>query len=311
MAAAMIDPATRETVDAVWGDPAAWEAAGWQWTRLPAISRMINRQVSGDEDVLPEAWFFRRVAQVRPLPLDRVLVLACGGGALERSLVSNGWVRSVVAVDMSARVLAVAEAAARDAGLTGRIDYRLGDMNDLDVDGPFDAVFGVSAVHHCANLKGLFATINKVLVPGGWFFLNDYVGPTRFQWSDADVLQINRLLQLLPDRMAANAAGFTRRGFQRVSAEEVAAFDVTEAVRSADILRVMADHLKVEVCRGYGGSLLHLVLANLGQNFDPAASGDPTGPEYLDLLIRASDHLRATGRSPDYFAAAIARQAST
>ncbi|MFA7429808.1 MAG: class I SAM-dependent methyltransferase, partial [Rhodospirillaceae bacterium] len=92
---------------------------------------------------------------------------------------------------------------------------------------------------------------------------------------------------------------------------EVAAFDATEAVRSADILRVMADHLEVEVCRGYGGSVLHLVLSNLGQNFDPEVSGDPTGPEYLDLLIKASDHLRATGRCPDYFAAAIARQAIT
>ncbi|MFA7431624.1 MAG: class I SAM-dependent methyltransferase, partial [Rhodospirillaceae bacterium] len=259
MAEAMLDPAIREQVDALWGDPAAWEAAGWQWTRLPAVVRMINRQVSGDEDIDPEAWFFRQVARERSLPLDRALVLACGGGALERSLIANGWVKEVVAVDVSPRVLAAAEKAAGDAGLGG-IDYRLGDMNALDVEGPFDAVFSVSAVHHCENLEGLFAGIKKVLVPGGWFYLNDYVGPSRFQWPDAQVLQINRLLQLLPDRLASNAAGYTRRGFQRLSAAEVAAFDATEAVRSADILRVMADHLEVEVCRGYGGSVLHLVL---------------------------------------------------
>lgn len=310
MAVAMIDPATRDKVDALWGDPAAWEAAGWQWTRLPAIMRMINRHVCGDEEMSPEDWFFRHVARHQPLPLDRVLVLACGGGAFERSLLANGRVRSVVAVDVSPRVIDAAKAAARDAGITA-IDYRPGDMNGLDVEGPFDAVFSVSAVHHCENLEGLFAAVRKVLAPGGWFFLNDYVGPSRFQWTDADVLQINRLLQLLPERMTNNAAGYSRRGFHRVGAEEVAAIDATEAVRSADILTVMAGHLTVEACRGYGGSVLHLVLANLGQNFDPEASGDPTGPEYLDLLVAASDHLRATGRCPDYFAAAIARHAST
>lgn len=310
MAMAMIDPATREKVDAVWGDPAAWGAAGWQWTHLPAIARMISRQAFGDEETALDAWFFRQVARDRPLPLDRALVLACGSGGLERSLISKGLVKEIVAVDVSPRILAVAKAAARDAGLTG-IDYRLGDMNGLDVEGPFDAVFSVSAAHHCENLEGLFAMIKSVLVPGGWFFLDDYVGPTRFQWSDADVLQINRLLQLLPDRMTHNAAGYTRRGFRRVSADVVAAVDATEAVRSADIMRVMAEHLKVEAYRGYGGSLLHLVLSNIGQNFDPVVSGDPTGAEYLDLLIKASDQLRATGRSPDYFAVAIARHAMT
>ncbi|MGC2857431.1 class I SAM-dependent methyltransferase [Novispirillum sp. DQ9] len=306
----MTDAATRDMVDAVWGDPTAWEAAGWQWTRLPAITQMINSHVTGDADTDPETWFFRQVARERPLPLDRVLVLACGGGGLERSFVSKGWVREVVAVDLSPRVLAAAEAAARDAGLSG-IEYRLADMNALDVEGPFDAVFSVSAVHHCENLEGLFAAIKKVLVPGGWFYLNDYVGPSRFQWPDAQVLQINRLLQLLPDRMASNAAGYTRRGFQRVTAEDVAALDATEAVRSEDILRVMGENLDVGFCRGYGGSLLHLVLSNLGQNFDPEVSGDPAGPEYLDLLIKTSDHLRATGRCPDYFAVAVARHAST
>lgn len=305
----MTDSRAVDRIDEVWGDPSSWEAAGWQASRLPAVRRMFNRHVTGEDETDAITWFFRRVGRERPLPLGRVLVLACGGGELERSLVAEGRVREVVAVDISPRVIAVAEAAARDAGITG-IRYQTGDMNALDVEGPFDAVFSSSAIHHCENLEGLFAVIRRILVPGGWLFLDDYVGPGRFQWTDAQVLQINRLLQLLPDRMVHNMAGYTRRGFDRVGADVVAAHDPSEAVRSQDILRVMGDHLAVEVCRGYGGNLLHLVLSNLAQHFDPDYSGDPSGPEYLELLIEASDHLRATGRCQDDFAVAIARHAS-
>ncbi|AEO48882.1 ubiquinone/menaquinone biosynthesis methylase-like protein [Rhodospirillum rubrum F11] len=294
-------------VDAVWGNPMAWEAAGWQWERLPAIRRMVNRHVTGDEAIDPLSWFFQRVAKDQTLPVRRALVLACGAGGLERQLISQGWVSEVVAVDLSPGALAAARDAARQAGISG-IDYRQADMNALDVEGPFDLAVGSSALHHCENLEGIFAVVRRVLVPGGWFFLNDYIGPNRLQYDAAQVLEVNRLLQCLPDPLVMNAAGFSRRGFRPASLAEVIAFDPSEAPRSADILRVMGEALEVETVRPYGGNLLYLVLSNLAQNFDPAQSGDAAAPDYLRLLIEASDHWRATRHGQDHFAAAIARQ---
>lgn len=290
-------------VDAVWGDPTAWEAAGRQWGTLPAVRRMMNRHVTGDETLAPIDWFFRRVEAEQSLPLRRGLVLACGDAGLERALIRTGRLAEVVAVDLSPRVIATAEKAARNEGLTG-IVYRQADMNALDVAGPFDAVFSSSALHHCENLEGAFGAIRQVLKPGGWFFLDDYVGPDRLQHDAAQVMQINRLLQVLPDNLVTNAAGYSRRDFRAASVAEVIALDPSEAPRSSDILSVMRATLAVETVRPYGGNLLHLVLANLAQNFDDA-------PEYLELLIEASDHLRATGRCRDDFAVAVARHAIT
>lgn len=297
-----------DRIDEVWGAPEAWEARGWQWSHLPAIGRMVNRHVTGDADMEVFDWFFRQVAREQPLPLKRALVLACGQGRMERSLVERGWIESVVALDISPRIVAVAQEACRQQNISS-IQYQVGDMNDLDVEGPFDIVLGVSALHHCENLESLFGVIRKVLVPGGWFFLDDYVGPNRFQWPDSQVLRINRLLQILPDRLVRDATGMIRRGFHRVSAEEVAAFDPSEAVRSEDILGLLHQNMAVTLCRSYGGDVLQLALATVAQNFDPEVSGDPEGAAYLDLLIAASDHLRATGRSHDDFAVAIARNA--
>lgn len=297
-----------DRIDAVWGAPEAWEAQGWQWSRLSAISRMINRHVTGREDRDVFEWFFEQVAREQPLPLKRALVLACGQGRMERSLVARGLVEEVVALDISPRIIAVAQENARRENIS-TIHYRVGDMNALDVEGPFDIVLGISAIHHCENLESLFNVIKKVLVPGGWFFLDDYVGPSRFQWPDAQVLRINRLLQMLPDRLVRDANGMIRRGFRRATAEEVAAFDPSEAVRSADILPLLRRNLAVTACHSYGGDMLQLTLATVAQNFDADVSGHPEGAAYLDLLIAASDHLRATGRSHDDFAVAIARNA--
>ncbi|HEY4136564.1 MAG TPA: class I SAM-dependent methyltransferase [Alphaproteobacteria bacterium] len=306
MAESATDQGDIQRVDEVWGDPDNWAAEGWHWTHLPAIHRMNNRHVTGDPDLSALAWFFERVAREQSLPLDRALVLACGGGHLERLLRSSGWAREVVAIDLSPRSLATAEETAKAQGLTG-IRYQIGDMNRLDVVGPFDAVFNVSASHHCSNLEGLFDVVKRVLKPGGWFFTDDFVGPSRFQWSDLQVLQINRLLQMLPDRFVHSRSGWCRRGFYRNDAKVVADFDPSEAVRSAEILPLLHRHFHVETCRGYGGGLLHLALANVAHTFDPEQTGDPTGPAYLDLLIEASDHLRRTGRTQDDFAVAIAR----
>lgn len=292
-------------IDALWGPADSWEARGWQWSRLPAIRKMINRHVTGQDDLDFSVRFFADMAKTRPLPLERALVLACGQGELERSLITRGWVKQVVAIDISATAIANARKNAENLGIDN-IDYRVGDMNNLDIDGPFDIIFSSSAIHHCSDLEGLFANINRMLAPDGYFFLDDYIGPSRFQWSDAQVLQINRLLQLLPDHLVRDGLGATRRRLQRPTIDEVIAVDPSEAVRSAEIVPLMRRNMAVEFYRGYGGNLLNLALSTVAQNFHPDGGGSADGPAYLDLLIQASDHLRATGRCQDDFAIAIA-----
>lgn len=300
-----------ERIDALWGNPETWVADGLQWTHLETIQEMINRHVTGDAETGPLDWFFACMAQKRSVPVDRALVLACGvSSGIERTLITEGWVRDVVAVDISPGALAHAEAITKSLGIEG-IHYQIDDMNDLAVEGPFDAVIGISAIHHCTNLEKLYESIDRILAPDGAIFINDYIGPSRFQWSDAQVLQVNRLLQILPDRFVQTKTGLTRRFYDRVSPETIAAFDPSEAVRSAEILPLLAQRFQIEDCRGYGGDLLHLALGAIAQNFDPDLSGDPTGPAYLQRLIEASDHLRANGRSADDFAVVIARRASS
>lgn len=294
-------------IDAVWGNPADWDADGLHWGALPAVRQAINRRITGDPELTPLAWFLARAGVDRTRPLGRALVLGCGGGQLERELAAGGLVRDVLGVDVSPRAVEHAVATARDAGLSG-LRYAVGDMNRLVLDeAPFDAVFGVSAVHHCAGLEALCDALDRLLAPRGWLYLDEYVGPTRFQWTDAQVRHVNLLLDLLPDDLVRTPAGALRRNFRRVPADEVAAFDPSEAVRSAEIPALVAARFEVVARRGYGGALLHLQLAQIAQNF-LSAPDRARAMRYLGRLIEAEDRLRRAGRIDDDFMVMLARR---
>lgn len=295
-----------DKLDATWGDPQTWVANGQQWTHLDETHQMINRRVSGDPAVSPLAWFCRHVAEEAQFPLQRALVLGCGAGHLERELHGMGFAREIVAFDMSPKVLEFARNAA--TGMDS-IHYVQANMDELPVGeapflpGSFDVVLGVSSVHHCSQLENLYAAVAKLLKPDGWFYLNEYVGPDRFQYSARNLEQLTALAALLPARLLTTQGGAIKGGFRAPTVAEVIAVDPSEAVDSLSILPLLPGHFKVIAQRPYGGSLLHVLLADIAQNFQV-----PEAKPWLQALIAAEDDLDRLGQLEHHFSCVIARQ---
>ncbi|MDX2104174.1 MAG: class I SAM-dependent methyltransferase [Alphaproteobacteria bacterium] len=307
----MTDQATAVTgfttaVDAAWGDPAVWTAHGQQWTHLDRVRQTINRRVTGDPHVAPLTWFFRAVDQEHGLPLTRVLVLGCGSMGIETEIALAGWAQDIIAIDLSPRALAIAAAKSQAAGLTS-VTHMQADMNALPLGahgfepGSFDAIISISGVHHCANLEGLYAACAKLLKPQGWFYLDEFVGPSRFQWPEVQVGLINGFLAALPEAYLRTAHGHIRRGYLRPTVDQVIAVDPSEAVRSTDLLPLLSLWFSVHVVRGYGGNLLHLALAEIAQNFHTDQDG------YLERLIDLEGWCLAERLLVDDFAVIMAR----
>lgn len=300
----MLNQVLASRLDAAWGDPGQWIADGLQWTHLPEVRAAIARRVSGDANVDPLAWFLQQVARVHPMPLARVLVVGCGTGRVERVLVQQGFASEAVAVDLSGQVLAEAR---RLAGEAAPIHYLQADLNQLPVGqapllpGHFDAVFGVASVHHCEQLEALYEALHALLVPGGWLYLDEYVGPERFQYTDTHMRLSEELAALLPDRLLTTRSGKVRRGFRAPTIHEVMAIDPSEAVNSTRIVEALDGRFEVLAHRPYGGALLQVLLADVAQNF----SG--TGAPWLRALIQAEDDAIRQGRLEPHFACVIAR----
>src|SRR5262249_53129635 len=168
-------------------------------------------------------------------------------------------------------------------------------------EGPFDAIFANDVLHHITDLEGLYGRIHGALAPEGKLLFNEYVGPNRFQYSDARMEIINRYFRLLPDRLRFNpywgGAHFWRRS--RVDPFRIADEDPTEAVRSEDVLPLARKFFQVEVEYPYGGGLLNPLLGEIVGNFDEK---EPHDRELLRVLCDADDRLTRSGRiEPDFW----------
>lgn len=303
-----IDVQLAQQLDGAWGAPEDWKAGGLHWTHLEPIKSAIRRKVTGDGALSPLAWFFKKVGQSKSLPLERILVLGCGEGRVEREAIQKGWTREVIAIDLSAKVLEVARGRAQAEGLAG-IQYFQADMNCLALgEGPlrpgsFDAVIGESCVHHCAELESLYRSLVTLLRPGGFLFLDEYVGPDRFQWSDSQIRHISRIANMLPKRLMTTLKGECRTAFRAPTVAEVVAVDPSEAVRSSEVFPLLADYFVDVQLRPYGGGILHLLLAHTAQNFmDEAAA------PYLRSVMAAEEELYRSGQLEHDFACAMARR---
>lgn len=155
------------------------------------------------------------------LPLDRCLSLGCGEGGLERHLADLGAFAACDACDIARDSVQRARELAETAGYH-YISYHVQNANDINLaPNQYDAVWAAGAVHHFESLEHVFATVARALKPGGLFILNEYVGPSRFQFPPAQRQAIQACLDLLPPayrRLSPQVAQarLSGRGEQRV-----------------------------------------------------------------------------------------------
>ena len=267
------------------------------WTSSPVVRRYLHELVSGD----PNCDWLTWVEAVHFAPrLDRALVLGCGSGWLERALAQRGRFRSIVACDFAAETVSRAREAAEEEGFSSSIDYRVVDLENEELPaGPFDAVIANDVLHHITGLEPLYTRIHGALAPGGKLVFNEYVGPNRFQYSDAHMEVVNRYLRVLPDRLRWDPiVGRTLRKRERVDAKQLVIDDPTEAVRSEDVLPLARKFFRVEKEYAYGGGLLNPLLFGIVTNF---RAGDPWDDMLLSRLCAAEQRLTDSGEiEPDF-----------
>jgi SAM-dependent methyltransferase len=267
------------------------------WTSSPVVRRYLHELVSGDPNCDWLTWV--EAAHFAPR-LDRALVLGCGSGWLERALAQRGRFRSIVACDFAAETVSRARQAAEEEGFSSSIDYRVVDLENEELpEGPFDAVIANDVLHHITGLEPLYTRIHGALAPGGKLVFNEYVGPNRFQYSDAHMEVVNRYLRVLPDRLRWDPIfGRTLRKRERVDAKQLVIDDPTEAVRSEDVLPLARKFFRVEKEYAYGGGLLNPLLFGIVTNF---RAGDPWDDMLLSRLCAAEQRLTESGEiEPDF-----------
>jgi hypothetical protein len=147
------------------------------------------------------------------------------------------------------------------------------------------------ALHHVKNLEGILDAVWGALKPGGIFVVNEFVGPSQFQFSDLQLAIADAVLAVLPDRWRIDlTSGMPKARYARQPRSHWNVVDPSEAIRSDEIIEQLQARFEVVSRRDYGGTILHLVLEHIVHNFDRSDERDVAGIRLMglleDLLIR-------------------------
>ncbi len=194
-----------------------------EWMGLLPVRLHINELIGGEERKWPIEWF---ESWLQGRKFCRALSVGCGAGALERQLIERGLCQQIDAFDGSITSLHIACSAARQAGLADRIRYFAADFNRCALPRhAYDIVFFHQSAHHVTALEELFSQLLTALKPNGLLYLDEYVGPSRFDWNDSLLAAQRAFYECLPRAM---------RAADRLPLP-IQQDDPSEAVRSGDI----------------------------------------------------------------------------
>lgn len=246
------------------------------WLEHPTALEALNVRRAGNPAMgLAEYWR----AKFLSTPAPRALSLGCGFGLWERLALPAGLAVHIDAVDVSTEAVVTAREYAAEAGLSERVSYSVADINRPTFPAAqYDAIFAISSLHHVEALEDLLRACAIALKPGGLLFIDEYVGPARFQSEPHVVDLINQILALLP-RKYRHSVYLNGQERMRYDNPPIAWFeqnDPSEAIRSQDIVPAVQERFDIIDFRPYGGTLQHMLLSGMAGNFNPHSETDAT-----------------------------------
>jgi SAM-dependent methyltransferase len=265
--------------------------AFWQ---SPVARAAINRRITGDPELAPETYFARRHGPSIAAP--DVLSLRASDAKLEIALLEAGSCERVSGLDDHQGRVDFAAGRVPEP-LRERISFELGTLERWEPREPLGAVVSRSFLHRRPDLEAVLDRLLAILAPGGLLFVEDFVGPARFQWTDAQLEVINRLLARLPAELVrdlSSESGAQKRRVERPPLEKLIAANSTEALCSDRIVPALdARFERVEV-RPYGGAVFHQLFSRIMGNFDER-------PDLVGVLMEVDALLTDSGALPsDY-----------
>ena len=178
----------------------------------------------------------------------------------------------------------------------GRIRYVHADAREL-LEGArgMDAIFFHASLHHFDRLDSLLAAVRRALAPRGVLYLDEYVGPSRDEWTWRHLLAWNAVYRSLPASVRRT----------KIVRRPINVEDPTEAVASSGILAAVGKHLRVIAQRGYGGNLLEPIYPSLLRPNQPGGPDAAVFDACVAMLLAREDRLLARGRA-SYFSVVVA-----
>jgi SAM-dependent methyltransferase len=274
--------------------------AGWHaWLDHPTIARHYRERALIDG--LPwDAWVARRLGDGPA----RSLELGCVDGARSFQLFERGYAHRIDGLDPSEALVARAEQARRRARAPG--EFTVADLNACRLPAAtYDIILASHVLHQVAALESLLDQVHYALTPRGVFVVEGFVGPSRFQWTDAQIELVKVALAWLPERLRRYRSGDEKVWEARPDREAITALSAVDGIRSGEIRMLFGKRFEAVAVRPLGGTIQNLLYSGIVHNF---AEDDPEAVRGRSMTARLEDTLIDTGLLPSDFMLIIGRR---
>jgi SAM-dependent methyltransferase len=275
------------------------------WSGLALNHQYYNRLVCGDPDLHYLVYFIRKYVH-QP---GRVLSLGCGNGHLERVLISIGLpYTEMVGIDINPDLTRFAAGEAQRLGLRD-LGYQTADINQLLLpEGRYDLIIFFHSLHHIEKLESVLENVRGSLTEDGRLLVVDFVGPTRWQWTDLQMQLTQEMLDLLPDELKLDLRRPEVRELKtkitRADIGEILRNDPSESIRSGEIRDLLVRMFEVVEEQPMGGTLLSLLYDGIAGNFNEA---EPLVCALVRSLQQTEEQLIVHGVIPSDFVFMVLR----
>jgi ubiquinone/menaquinone biosynthesis C-methylase UbiE len=237
------------------------------WWDIPDVNRRWNLLITGSPSIDQYSY-----VSAKYLSADHVLhgvSLGCGSGNREIRWVLACEKLRLSCYDISKERIEQAKINAANADLISRLSFEVGDVHTLELGvKKYDVVIIEGALHHFRSIGTVLDNVRRWLKDEGIFVVNEYVGPSRFQWTDAQLEAANRVLGMIPEEYRKKYFdGRIKRNVHRSGRWSMFLNDPSESAESHLIENAIADQFRVLERKEYGGTLLQLIFKDIAHNF--------------------------------------------
>jgi SAM-dependent methyltransferase len=221
--------------------------------------------------------------------------VGCGAGYKEASLLTSGLVQEFFLYEISGERVQQGKAFAKSRGIEHRMHFVQEDAF-VSCRDHFDLVYWNNALHHMMDVPAAISWSRDRLAPDGVFAMDDYVGASRFQWSDYSLHVATRFREAL----SADQLGNNPSRVARPSLEKLIEMDPSEAAdseRTVPALRSTFTNLQYFPT---GGAIYHPALNDVLTNIEEES-------EALSLALLLDEVLARQGET--HYGVAIAKRA--
>jgi SAM-dependent methyltransferase len=218
--------------------------------------------------------------------------VGCAAAYKEANLVLSGVVEEFFLYEISTERVKQGQEFARSRGISHKMHFISEDAFEVCRD-KFDLVYWNNALHHMMAVPAAISWSRSRLSPGGVFAMDDYVGASRFQWSDYSLDVATRFRQGL----AIEHRGSASAKVDRPTVQAMMALDPSEAADSARTIAALNVIFPEAQIIPTGGAIYHPGLNDILANIDE-------GSELLMSALLLDDVLARQGET--HYAVAIA-----